>query len=329
MALFDKLKEPVFLKSSSSAEKQLEQLQTVDRERLPDELKEQLDRDIKLVSLGIQGEKNVDFELRNSHIPMYVLHDIYLEYGELSAQIDYMLVTRGCFYVIECKNLYGNIEVNSKGDFIRTINFGKRYLKEGIYSPITQNRRHLELIKQVRGEEFGALKKLAFEKFFYDNYRSVIVLANPKTVVNDKYANKEIKAQIIRADALIDYIRRVNSEAKKDRAELSDKDMEERAEFFLSKHSERNVDYAEKYHSSYLSPVTTERVEAIIPERPMKATDRLSVSLQNPEQPGRSTVCPKCGAEMVLRTAQKGGKVGNQFWGCSKFPKCKGIINVK
>jgi restriction system protein len=34
--------------------------------------------------------------------------------------------------------------------------------------------------------------------------------------------------------------------------------------------------------------------------------------------------CPKCGAEMVLRTAQGGAHAGQQFWGCSRFPACKG-----
>ncbi len=38
--------------------------------------------------------------------------------------------------------------------------------------------------------------------------------------------------------------------------------------------------------------------------------------------------CPKCGSEMVLRTARKGANAGNQFWGCSTFPKCKGTVSV-
>jgi predicted RNA-binding Zn-ribbon protein involved in translation (DUF1610 family) len=37
--------------------------------------------------------------------------------------------------------------------------------------------------------------------------------------------------------------------------------------------------------------------------------------------------CPKCGAEMVLRTARRGANAGNQFWGCSNFPKCRQILN--
>lgn len=35
--------------------------------------------------------------------------------------------------------------------------------------------------------------------------------------------------------------------------------------------------------------------------------------------------CPKCGSEMVRRTAKKGANAGNQFWGCSRFPTCTGV----
>ena len=35
--------------------------------------------------------------------------------------------------------------------------------------------------------------------------------------------------------------------------------------------------------------------------------------------------CPQCGAGMVKRTARKGGNAGAEFWGCSKFPTCRGV----
>lgn len=38
--------------------------------------------------------------------------------------------------------------------------------------------------------------------------------------------------------------------------------------------------------------------------------------------------CPKCGSEMVIREVKKGQNAGNKFWGCSKFPKCRGVVNV-
>ena len=35
--------------------------------------------------------------------------------------------------------------------------------------------------------------------------------------------------------------------------------------------------------------------------------------------------CPRCGSELVLRTAKRGNNAGNQFYGCSNFPKCRYI----
>lgn len=35
--------------------------------------------------------------------------------------------------------------------------------------------------------------------------------------------------------------------------------------------------------------------------------------------------CPACNASMLQRTAQKGSRAGSQFWGCSRFPTCRGI----
>ena len=35
--------------------------------------------------------------------------------------------------------------------------------------------------------------------------------------------------------------------------------------------------------------------------------------------------CPQCGSNMVKRIARKGGNLGGEFWGCSKFPSCRGV----
>lgn len=34
-------------------------------------------------------------------------------------------------------------------------------------------------------------------------------------------------------------------------------------------------------------------------------------------------MCPKCERQMVLRTAKRGRSAGQQFWGCSDFPRCR------
>jgi len=38
--------------------------------------------------------------------------------------------------------------------------------------------------------------------------------------------------------------------------------------------------------------------------------------------------CPHCGSAMVLRTAKTGQNAGSQFWGCSGYPDCTGVVNL-
>jgi restriction system protein len=36
-------------------------------------------------------------------------------------------------------------------------------------------------------------------------------------------------------------------------------------------------------------------------------------------------LCPACQSPMVRRTAKKGANAGSQFWGCSRYPACRGV----
>lgn len=40
-------------------------------------------------------------------------------------------------------------------------------------------------------------------------------------------------------------------------------------------------------------------------------------------------VCKRCGARMVLRTAQTGAHKGQKFWGCSNYPVCRFTIRIE
>lgn len=42
----------------------------------------------------------------------------------------------------------------------------------------------------------------------------------------------------------------------------------------------------------------------------------------------QTVYCPKCGFEMKLRTAQRGKFAGHQFYGCTRYPDCNGIVNI-
>lgn len=323
MGLFSLKKDPVIVKETSTAKQQIQALEEL-LMTAADDIKPQIEQDIKLHGYGIFGEDQILFELKNSHMPMYVLHDLYLEDEGLTAQIDFLIITKKANFVIECKNLIGNIEINNNGDFIRTINYGKTYKKEGIYSPITQNRRHIELIKQIRGRtKSNFLTKALFEKYFYSLYQGVVVLANPKTVLNDKYAKKEVKEQVIRVDRLVEHMRQVNARSKDEPS--SDKQMAELAEFFLSVHKENPTDYLAKYKSATSGEGVTEEVAPKAPQvLPQPAQEKFAA-----KNTDNAPVCLKCNSPMILRTATKGERIGKKFWGCSNYPKCRNIVNVE
>lgn len=294
MGIFTTTKEPIFLKEDSEAEHELAVLKS-----LPST--PEIEQQIKFVEAGIAGEKQIHFELENSHLPMYVLHDVFLELNGLAAQIDYMIICPKNFYIVECKNLYGNIEIDEKGNFIRTVNFGKHYKKEGIYSPITQNQRHLDLVTAIRRDNANAIVKRLIST---SCWKTVVVLANPKTVLNDKKAPKEIRDQVIRADQLVSFIK--NCEAKCKELALGDKEMRDIAETWLERSKKNPVDYTEKYRQ----PAATNT-----PAEPAANTDS-------------APVCQRCGVPMVRRKARRGENAGSEFWGCPNYPKCRNIVPI-
>lgn len=54
----------------------------------------------------------------------------------------------------------------------------------------------------------------------------------------------------------------------------------------------------------------------------------METTQQEFEAHGSPPPCPKCGSSMQLRTARRGRNAGNQFWGCSAFPSCRGTRDV-
>ncbi len=264
--------------------------------------------------LGVHSAAHLNYchELKNSHMDMFVLQDLYLEHAGLTAQIDFLIITPRRFFVLECKNLYGNIEVNEKGQFVRTFNGGR---KEGIYSPIAQNQRHLELIRSMKRDNRGFIANFLVDKDFGDVYQSLVVLANPKTVLNDRRAKRDVRERLVRADQLIAKMKAINAKKGPGHDKAPKSIARRSAEWFLAQHKENRVDYAAKYRELSESAA-------------LEASQGMGVSSGGAASDEQAIMCPRCGAPMVLRTARQGARAGKQFYGCSNYPRCRGIVNV-
>jgi len=246
------LREPTFIKAFDEENKQLKNLEKLFNVA-PKEVSKKIEQDIKLLSYGINGEKNIAYELMNSHMPILILHDLYLEYKGLTAQIDYVVIDSRFVLVIECKNMFGEIEITNNGDFIRCFKGtnGRVYKKEGIYSPIVQNERHVELIKDIlKFDEVLGKKHITIIKH-------IVAVANPKTIINSKYAKKEIKEHIIKHEQLINTMKAFH-EANKDGYWLTEESMYKVADCLMKYNGTYKFDYEKKYGISNIPKEDTE-----------------------------------------------------------------------
>lgn len=97
-------------------------------------------------------------------------------------------------------------------------------------------------------------------------------------------------------------------------------------------------EFVERVFMAAKLPLMRVAARQAYPVAELTAAIRQRISLTTPQgaaQPSpapaapTSPRCPKCGGEMVLRTAKTGANQGQQFWGCLDYPKCHGIVRYE
>lgn len=100
-----------------------------------------------------------------------------------------------------------------------------------------------------------------------------MVLANPKTILHAKYAKKEIKQKVIRADQLVKHIKDICEQSKE--LESSEKQTLQWARSFKALHKDVEKDYTSKYKKYKIGGSTIEKshdlsnVEDVTPSAPI------------------------------------------------------------
>lgn len=93
------------------------------------------------------------------------------------------------------------------------------------------------------------------------------------------------------------------------------------------------ISYIKSFRDEVLSAQQVREVLARIQAdrlTPSRATDRRHIKqLKKRLRTSAKMKCSQCGSPMVIRTAQRGDNAGHQFWGCSAYPKCTAVKNIK
>lgn len=198
--IFDKFRDAIILKKDCELERKVKYLEEL-KNKNPNN--KNITQQLYMAQKGLEGENEIIYQLKKSNIGMFILHDVNLVYEDLKAQIDFIVITPWCCYFIECKNLIGNISVNEKGDFIREYSFKGHKVKKGMESPYRQVQAQRDVYKKIWLKLQGKLKGFLFERNFESFHRVLVVAANGENILNTKYAPKEMKNNIIKADVLI------------------------------------------------------------------------------------------------------------------------------
>lgn len=248
MSIFNKLfgqkrtiQSPTFVKDFSKDNNQLSALYELLDKVVDGEKKDNIERDIKFLKYGLDGENNVYFELKNSFLPILCLHDVRLTYEDYVAQLDFVVISNKFTCILETKKLSGNISIDQDGNFVRTMKnrYGKEY-KEGIYSPITQNKRHVDILKHVLSKEL---------KINNMPILSLVVMANPKTIIKKYKCPAEVEKTLIKYDQIKATLEKYQND-KTNQYDLAEKDMFDIADLLIRLNTSIDMDLEAKYQLS-------------------------------------------------------------------------------
>jgi hypothetical protein len=206
------------------------------------------------------------------------------------------------FYVLESKNFSDALIITNDGEFLRA--YDNKY--KAIPSPIEQNRRHIVLLEEVIKTYSIMPTRLGIQ--MSPAFKSYILIHPESRVIRP---SKFDTSMVIKADAL-------RSQIDKEIDNFKISDIASVAKFSSF---DTVVDVARKLAKLH-KPIKVDYRSKFLIGGELKEPSMGNENIAN------APPCPKCGADMVLRTAKKGSNVGSQFWGCSNFPKCRAKINI-
>lgn len=268
------------------------------------------------------------------------LFNVYIpkENGETS-EIDVIMIHQKGIFVFESKNYSGWIFGNeNQKNWYQTLPRGKgRSHKEAFYNPIKQNRTHIKHLKAFLGEEIQMWSIITFsdrctlkdikttseDVFVINRYNisstvsdicnrcdTVLLSENDITNIYNKLYPCTQVDEATKEQHIADIQSKMDSQSAKESQTPSSSSSQNES---LEQSSDGNTVQAEDIQTNDDASITANK-------------EPIQTESNTDNQPRK---CPKCNADLVLRTATRGANAGNQFYGCSNYPKCRYIESVE
>lgn len=239
---------------------------------------------------GITGEflVNTAARLFLAKDEYHLIKDVTLQTDEGTTQIDHIIVSRYGVFVIETKNMKGWI-FGSANQKTWTQKIYKHTHK--FQNPLHQNYKHVKTLEALLDIPASAIHSLV-------------------VFVGDSTFKTELPDNVVYAGGYIRYIK------ARHEVILSQADVETVTAEIEQLRLQRGFTTNRK-HVNHLR-------QKKAPSPPVTPTIVPPITASTTSQSQKQ--CPKCGGTMVLRTARKGQNAGNQFWGCTTYPACRGVM---
>ena len=247
------------------------------------------ERELKWVKLFGRKGKT----LRNIYIPK--------NNGETS-EIDLVFICQKGIYVFESKNYSGWIFGDE--DSMNWTAMLPNKQKNRFYNPVKQNKTHIKWLRNYLGEDIPLFSIIVFSE------RCEL----KKIIVN----SSDVK--VIKRDRTYATVRDIWDENPDVLSEDKVNEIYDRLKELT------NVDAAVK--TEHINNINDKYKKTDVENKNDELDKKENIS-ENNDMADNAFICPRCGSKLVLRTARKGQNAGNQFYGCSAFPKCRYIENVK
>ena len=248
-----------------------------------------------------------------------------------TTEIDVLMISSKGLFVFESKNYSGWIfGSDNQRYWYQTLPVGRRRsLKERFYNPIFQNNTHVKCLKPLIEAGLPIYSIIAFSdrctlKKININNKNVHVVNRyqvPRVVSSiydeqdDVLSDEEIDEiydklypysqvdYVVKMKHIDDINRRIEGDYDDD-VVLDDEEISP-----LENEITDNEEYAGGESVEHNDTIDDETLEST------------SDSVETDD----TLICPVCGAKLVLRTARYGEHAGEEFYGCSNYPKCNYI----
>lgn len=216
-----------------------------------------------------------------------------------TTEIDVMLINSDGIFVFESKNYSGWIfgSENQK-TWTQCLPRGKRKSqKQHFLNPIMQNNLHINTLSDYVDGNIPMY--------------SIIVFSNRCTFKNISCKNPLVA--IVKRGILFSVLNQFGAKSKNI---LSNEKVKELYESLFP--NSQVSDEVKQKHIANIKNNLAYSENSIIANKISEQSNAIENSVE--------VFCPKCGGKLVLRSAKKGRNQGNDFYGCSNFPKCRYIM---